>query len=368
MLRFLELANDAVAGTVAQLVAWFQGLAASGSLDPRNWQPLTWLIVAAVLLLLLAPLLLRRRRAAPRHLPEMMLSHGEIVLLEEPAGRLGEAAELGYGMGAPARAHHRLELTVSNLNDYPVQLLELAVRTRGLRLPVVAEAGSVVPPNGAVDVVAELFDLPGDAGVIELYLYSNRGRRRTFRVSAPLEWEPWAKRYRVRALALRTAPVKRLASQERRRRERRSYESAKRRERQKELAETTWRRAEELGRQLAERRAAERRPAGRAASERPAAERLPGERPFPDRFVPGRRAPSSEYVAAETVYTGAAAPAATSDWAGTTTVPRPVVERYDHDEVDENAAERDDFRPVPREEEPGEAPAPRRRLEFPDEF
>jgi len=396
MLRFLELARDAVVGTVTQLVAWVQGLAAAGAFDPRSWHPAVWLGLALVLLVGLA-LAWRRRHAAPRDLPEMLVSHGEIALVSAP----DEADADGYGLAAPPRAQHRLELTLSNLNAYPVQLLELAVRTRGLRMPVVAEAGSVVAPNGAVDVVAELFDLPGDAGVVELYLYSSRGRRRTYRLSAPLEWEPWAQRYRVRGLALKVAPVKVLASQERRRRERRSFRSAKRRERQRELAEAAWRRAEDLSRQVRERRAqaSEQR---RAAAERPAPAAYratePDAYPAPARGAPGeapragRSAPSGVH-AVETVYSGAAAPGADVRWSGATTVAEPAARdeaRHDvrHDARHEArhpeeavaapfgapprpaAGEREgghEPNPEPSPEPPDEQ-RPRRRLEFPDEF
>lgn len=277
MVRFLELAWDALRSTALRLADWFAETAAAGHLDPRGWPQSVWLIAALAVLVVAAAVLVRRvRRRASKALPEMMISHGEIATIDE-AWDEGVA----YGPAAPPRASHRLSLTLSNLNPWPVQLLELAVRTRGLRQPVVAEAGSVVPPNGAVDVVAELFDLPGDVGVVELFLYSNRGAKRTYRLSAPLEWEPWDKRYRIRSLSARVAPVARLASQERRRLEKRSYRSAKRRERQKELVDSTWRRAEQLTSQFKRRRsaAAERRVAAFAA-DNPAGEPLvPSGRP-----------------------------------------------------------------------------------------
>src|SRR5690554_245335 len=253
MLRFLELAWEALRGSATQLVEWLNGLAAAGTFDPRGWPVGVWVVLAAVatILVLLAVVRVNRRGSA-RRLPEMMISHGEIALVDEP----GAAGDVMYDMAAPSQAGHRLSLTLSNLNPWPVQLLELAVRTRGLRQPVVAEAGSVVPPNGAVDVVVDLYDLPGEVGVVELFLYSNKGGRRTFKLSAPLEWEPWDKRFRIRPLSARVAPVRKLASQEKRRIERRSYESAKRRERQKEFAEAAWRRAEELTKKVREKRTA----------------------------------------------------------------------------------------------------------------
>lgn len=245
------MAWQAIKATADQMWQWVVQLWPGDAWDAGAWQAATWLALAVALVALLV-IVLRLRRGVPASLPEMMVSHGEIVLQDGPASHEG----VQYGLAAPAGATHQLTLTLSNLNSWPVQLLELAVRTRGLRQPVVAVAGSVVPPNGAVDVAAELYDLPGDAGVIQLYFYSNRGRRRTYMLSAPLEWQPWDQRYRVRALASKVTPVTTLASQERRQREARSYRWAKRRQRHRELAEGAWRRAEELGRQVRDKRTA----------------------------------------------------------------------------------------------------------------
>ncbi len=365
-MRFLELARDAVVGTVQLLVDWVQGLAAAGVFDPFGWPPLVWLVLALLAIALLAFALKKRRRVVQPGVPEMMVSHGEIVLVAESDDDDDGPA---YGLAAPPRAHHRLELTLSNLNPYPVQLLELAVRTRNLRMPVVAEAGSVVPPNGAVDVVAELFDLPGDAGVVELYLYSSRSGRRTFVVTAPLEWEPWAQRYRIKALALKVAPTGTLASQERRRRERRSYESAKRRERQRELAEAAFRRAEDLGRQMRDRRAAATEQRRAATSEAAAAVPMRGSREVGDEVV------------AETVYSGAAAPEMAAAWSGASTVATADGDRPSGRRIrrlgrasDPGASEPGDAYAqdaVPERDqapEPEPETKPRRRLEFPDEF
>lgn len=331
MLRFLELAWDAIRGTALRFAEWIEGLAAAGAFDPRTWQPVTWIALGVVVVALLVwPLVTRLRRRGSATLPELMVSHGEIALVDEPGS---EAS--GYDLAAPPGASHQLRLTLSNLNPWPVQFLELAVRTRGLRQPVVAEAGSVVPPNGAVDVEVELFDLPGDAGMVELYVYSNRGGRRTYKLSAPLEWEPWDRRYRIRSLSARVVPVATLASQEKRRREKRLYRSAKRRERQRELADATWRRAEELTRQVKERRA--------AAAERRAAATAEGLIDA-EQVASGALSSTVPHGVAETVYSGAAAaPAPRRERAPD--APRP---------------------PAPEAEQPREEP--RRRLEFPDEF
>ncbi|HRQ10070.1 MAG TPA: hypothetical protein PLG36_03550 [Trueperaceae bacterium] len=286
MVRFLELAGNAVAQTYRAARDWLLGLLAGlegGPLDPRGWQLLTWLVVLGLLAVVVA-LLARARGRKRMRLPEMMISHGEVLLVGEPGTDYVAPGDggLGAGLEAPPRAQHLLKLALSNLNPYPVQLIELAVRTRGSRLPVVAEAGAVVPPNAAVDVSADLFDLPGDEGVVELYLFSGRVKGRLFRLVAPLEWEPWDQRYRVKALEGRTVPARRLASQERRRRERRAFESSRRRERRKARARRAMERAESLKRQAEEYRVAraERsRVAGEAAEAAAAATRVAPERP-----------------------------------------------------------------------------------------
>lgn len=231
MVRFLELAASAVAETYRAVAAWLAPLE-GGPLDPRGWHGLTWLLVglAVVLTLLLLPRARKRRRP---DLPEMMISHGELTLTADGAGDGEDAA---VPLGSPPRRWHSLKLALSNLNPYPVQLVELAVRTSGARLPVVAEAGAVVPPNGSVDVSAELFDLPGDRGVVELYLFTSRFTHRLFRVVALLEWEPWAQRFRVKGLSSRLEAVTLLASQERQRREKGAFEAARRRQKRQRLA------------------------------------------------------------------------------------------------------------------------------------
>lgn len=398
-MRFLELASDAIGSTVGAFVTWFRAAVAAINLDLAAWQPLTWVLVVAAALLLVG-LLWRLRPSRRRTAPELMVSHGVIGFSEESDDDTGsEVDELALaGLAAPARAHHYLSLTLSNLNPYPLQLLELAVRTRGARRPVVAEAGSVVPPHGAVDVTAELFDLPGDAGVIDLYLYSGGNRRRIWRLSAPLEWEPWTRSFRVKALAARVTGVSRLASQERRRHERRAFRGARRRQWQRELTESAQRRAEALQEQLAQRRreAEQQRAAQRAALEQAAAaaameqaaaaaahreveERASAHRPEVHRTA-GRDG------VAELVGASPAPPRSAAADSTEVRSPHPVRERdrRSRSEQDENSlsgwpqpadrvpAEADQHRErlTDRSEDRDdvETPARKVRLEFPDEF
>ncbi len=259
MVRFVELAANAVAGTFRTVVAWLRDAlagVAGGTVDPGEWGGLAWLLAAAVVLVAVA-VIWRRRRRRGRLLPEMMISHGEIRVGGEEGGTDERDGAFGRELGpGTAREPHYLQLALSNLNPFPLQLIELAVRARGSRLPVVAEAGAVVPPHGAVDVAADLFDVVGEAEVVELYLFSGRLKGRTFRLVAPLEWEPWARRYRIRALDGRSESVARLASAERRAGERHAFEASKRRERRQELARLARERAESLKRQLEQYRVA----------------------------------------------------------------------------------------------------------------
>ncbi|MBX3141819.1 MAG: hypothetical protein KF875_13770 [Trueperaceae bacterium] len=261
MLRFLQLAGEAVANTYRAVVEWVSTVL-GGSSDPTAWTATVWSAAGLALLLVVLVLLLvaaARRRRRRRFVPEMMMSHGEIALLGDGDRAFVESkvdGSLDSRLEAPAGGKYLLKLALSNLNPYPVQLLELAVRAGRGGLPVVAEAGAVVPPNGAVDVAADLFDLPGHGGVIELYLYSNKLKARTFRLAAPLEWEPWARRYRVKALEGRTEAAPRLASEDRRRFEGLEYARERRQARRAAFAGVVRERTDGLRRQVEGYRAA----------------------------------------------------------------------------------------------------------------
>jgi hypothetical protein len=154
--------------------------------------------VVGVLLLLAALIVLisllpgrRGERLAGR--PEVLISKGEII------SRDGDGALV-------------LNLAVSNLNAYPVQLLELSVRMSDLPAPLTTEIAALVAPQGLVQLTAELEDVRGDEGTLELYIYSTETRRKTYRVSARLLWEPWNGRYKMSQLGQKVEPVKMLAS------------------------------------------------------------------------------------------------------------------------------------------------------------
>lgn len=203
MQRVVELMWEAVQEFYRVVVDWLTGLPIE--LDVRAWPLEVWLIIAGALLTLLLLVRRPRRRARRRNWPELMISHGEVVLAD--AAPVAAPADGGRRraalLSAPEGAAFQLRMTVSNLNAYPMQLLELALRVSGRRQPVVAEASAVVPPHGAVDVVADLADLPGDSGSFEVYLHGTRSRPRSVKLVVPLEWEPWNQRYRLLATGQR---------------------------------------------------------------------------------------------------------------------------------------------------------------------
>lgn len=213
MAEVWELIKQAIERFYEVALAWLAGL----NLDPRAWDDTTRLVVLAVVLVLVVALSLRRRggRSARRAgWPEFLVTNGSIYLLSDEAEPSGSshaavAAPADGGtrkpaqLAAPADARYQLRMTVNNLNAFPVQLLELTVQTGSGRQPVIADAAAVLPPHGAVDVAADLYDLPGERGSLALYLHSTASRPRSLRLVAPLEWEPWNQRYRVKGTDLR---------------------------------------------------------------------------------------------------------------------------------------------------------------------
>lgn len=214
MAEVWELIKQAIERFYEVALAWLAGL----NLDPRAWDDTTRLAVLAAVLVLVVALSLRRRggRAARRAgWPEFLVTNGSIYLLSDTSegatasGHAAVAAPADGGtrkparLAAPADARYQLRMTVNNLNAFPVQLLELTVQTGSGRQPVITDAAAVLPPHGAVDVAADLYDLPGERGSLALYLHSTASRPRSLRLVAPLEWEPWNQRYRVKGTDLR---------------------------------------------------------------------------------------------------------------------------------------------------------------------
>ena len=163
------------------------------TLDPVVW----WTAGGVLLVLFLLWLLLRRRDPRKDGRPEVLLSLGTISV---PDGEV-----------AGSEGRHLLRLTVSNLNPYAVQVLELALKTPEMDVPVTAEVAAVVPPEGSVALEQAFTGLAGDEGRLNVYFYT-AGKRRIFRLQAPFALEPWNNRYKVSPLDQSVAPARQLAS------------------------------------------------------------------------------------------------------------------------------------------------------------
>jgi len=317
-----------------------------------SWDPVTWgrdayLAAAAVLLVLVLLIAWRwrgRRRATG---PQFLLTNGVVALLGEhdPAAAADGGPRRPAHLVAPAGAGMQLRVTFNNLNPYPVQLLEVALTTGGGRLPVVADASAVVPPNGAVDVVADVSDLPGERGTLQVFVFATKARPQNLCVTVPLEWEPWNLRYRVRATRQRVDASRGTASEQVTRMQRAAARRSAAKARLDDAARGVRRRLGEAWGAFAERRReAERARAEAARARREAAERVEEPTgPFAVPLPPSRRDAGEER----------SAPLHHED-----ALPPDPGESRPADAVVVGE---------PRAEEPAEE-RPRPRLEFPEEF
>ena len=328
------------------------------STDPATWTPDVYLLAAGVLLVVVLLLALRWRGRTRAGGPQFLLTNGYVVLQtdDDAAAPADGGARRPAFLTAPDDARFQLRVTFNNLNAYPVQLLEIALRTGTGRVPVVAEASAVVPPNGAVDVVADVRDLPGERGVLQAFVFATKARPQNLRVSVPLEWEPWNLRYRVKATQQRVEPSSGVASE----RLSRMEKAAARREARRELVGSA---AKGVGQGLSgawdaaverlKSAAAARRARAKAAAEERARRRPVEEEPTGPISVP---LPPSRRQAQTAGTEGGEAPYV---WGGDDVEDTaPVEETRPADDVEVGE---------PREEEP-QPDASRRRLEFPDEF
>lgn len=170
----------------------------AGGLDPLAWA----IAGGALLLILLLWLLLRRREPRKnRNRPEVLISLGSI-----------SATEGADAKGVVLRPHRfSLRMTVSNLNTYAVQVLELALKTPEMDVPATAEVAVVVPPEGSVVLTEPLPEIVGEEGRLNLYFYT-AGSKRVYRLGTTFALEPWNDRYKVSPLNQSIVPTKQLAS------------------------------------------------------------------------------------------------------------------------------------------------------------
>ncbi len=334
--RFYDVVVEAVSG-----VDW----------DPSAWSREVYLILAGAALLIVLLIAARWRRRERALGPQFLLTNGVVALsgAREPAAEADGGTRRPAYLTAPAEAPMQLRVTFNNLNAYPVQLLEVALTTGAGRLPVVADASAVVPPNGAVDVVAEVSDLPGDRGTLQVFVFATKARPQNLRVSVPLEWEPWNMRYRVRATSQRVDAARGTASEQVTRMQRAAARRSAVKRRLDDAARAVRQRAGEAWGSLSERRraaAAERQRAAEAASEERAMRRAAASEPtgpFAVPLPPSRRRSEDGGEAPPTWDAG--------------------------DVPDDGGSRPADAVSVgePRAEEPEEE-VPKRRLEFPDDF
>ncbi len=350
-----DLAVQALKDTYAALVAALQGV----SLDPSTWSRQVYLIAAGVLLLVVLLLVVRWRGRSRAQGPQFLLTNGQVVLLtdEDSAAPASGGTRQPAFLIAPENRPFQLRVTFNNLNPYPVQLLEIALRTGSGRLPVVAEASAVVPPNGAVDVVADVHDLPGERGTLQAYVFATKARPQNLRVSVPLEWEPWNLRYRVKATRQRVEPSLGVASERVVRMEKAAARRSATRQRLGSAAKGVGRLASDAVESLRDsvRAAAAARRARAEAAARERERRAVAEQPTGPISVPlppSRRGPPARAERDRADEPGPEEHPSEVNWQEGAEETRPA------DAVDVSE---------PREEESPQE-TPRRRLEFPDDF
>jgi hypothetical protein len=191
MLAMVDRAVDVIG-------AWFRGGAGDfQALEPATWSTAFWALLGAFVALVLLALLRRRvRRPMEVRQPEILVTRGE-VLPDPPPGRSDAAT---------------LIMTISNLSRYPVQVLEVALRTGSERRFGVAEVSALVPAMGEVDVETRLPLGRLEDGVLDVLVYAPATRVKTYQHRAELIWEPWAKRFKVAPLEQRITPARGLPS------------------------------------------------------------------------------------------------------------------------------------------------------------
>ena len=235
MARTLELMWNSVTSFLSNLWdALFPNLqSAAQRLGPLD--PLTWGIIATgLLILLLLALLLRRQRPeepAPSR-PELLVSLGEIRVLDD---YVEDEQKDGRGLMRPVS--HALRMTVSNLNMYPVQLLEVALKTPEMDAPVTLETAHIIGPEASVVVKESLPELGGEEGKLTLYFYLSGSSKRYVSLQASFEFEPWDARYKVSPLGQTLTPFRQLASAHVSRLRERSWQERQARETQRERRE-----------------------------------------------------------------------------------------------------------------------------------
>lgn len=190
MSKWLELSLQAVQQSYQNLLSFLQNM----GWNPLAWNAATWLGLVLIVLTIAILISVSRKRPKKSRRPELLVSKG---IIKQP--------EL-----SPTQV---LSLKVSNLNAFPVQLLEIAVQSELMSTPFMVEAAEIIAPQAAIELEAVLpNNIVGDGGTIEIYVYSSKRQNKIFRLATKFEWEPWASRYKVAPTGQFMRLVKSLAS------------------------------------------------------------------------------------------------------------------------------------------------------------
>ena len=167
-------------------------------LEQPSWNPLDWngptLSLVGFAVLIFALLMRQRVRYVPKTSPDLLISKGEIVQLENSILQ-------------------QLRFKISNLGELPVQLLELSLRTNLSNQPLMIEAVELLPPQEVVELEATLpAELIGDSGVLNAYAYVAGRGKRIYTLRAILDWEPWDKRFKISPVGQTIRPARKLVS------------------------------------------------------------------------------------------------------------------------------------------------------------
>ncbi|UCH24497.1 MAG: hypothetical protein JSV66_11115 [Trueperaceae bacterium] len=257
--RVLDMMRNAIDSTWVTFRLWMETLA----WNPLSWGLLTWILVA-VLLVVIFFLLSRPRLALikPELKPDLLISQGEVIP-EEPQQR-GARGGVGTGIPGPDQQQNpdsayvgmNARMNISNLNTYPVQLLELAICTNVMDTPHTVTLSSLLSPHSRQNLSVELPPLEGLDGQIELYLYTAQARHKTYCIRSKLVWEPWNKRFTIAPLEQRIIPVRMLASTREKKKQEREWRRKQAKERAAtEAAEKKAKRAAEIAEKEAKRAA-----------------------------------------------------------------------------------------------------------------
>jgi hypothetical protein len=184
MSTVLEIAIKLIKSTFTTILNWLNGV---------NMNIVIWLLVVFVGLLAL----LVWRKLKPTYIkkkPELLISKGEIVQVESSTIQV-------------------LHLKVSNLNDYPVQLLEFSIKTNLMSAPITVEAVELLGPHESVEFEANMpVSLVGEKGDVKLYAYIAQPFKKMFLLKSTFTWEPWNRRHKISPLGQTLRPVRRLGS------------------------------------------------------------------------------------------------------------------------------------------------------------